>query len=161
MDHLEAIANPSTFVCPDCRGSLWEVEGTLPPRYRCHTGHAFSLRSLQQTQSEETEAALWGAIRGLAFRPKPELMLSWSDDAAIHQWWVPRGDVGGAQRGPFALEEVVQQLARGEIDTGTRIWNMQWNPRADKWKTIGDMPEVMEAAGAAIPDPDDGIPDPE
>jgi hypothetical protein len=69
--------------------------------------------------------------------------------------------VGGAQRGPFALEEVVQQLARGEIDTGTRIWNMQWNPRADKWKTVGEMPEVMEAAGAAIPDPDDGIPDPE
>ena len=69
--------------------------------------------------------------------------------------------VGGAQRGPFALEEVVQQLARGEIDTGTRIWNMQWNPRTDKWKTVGDMPEVMEAAGAAIPDPDDGIPDPE
>jgi hypothetical protein len=69
--------------------------------------------------------------------------------------------VGGAQRGPFALEEVVQQLARGEIDTGTRIWNMQWNPRADKWKTVADIPEVMEAAGAAIPDPDDGIPDPE
>jgi len=69
--------------------------------------------------------------------------------------------VGGAQRGPFALEEVVQQLARGEIDTDTRIWNMQWNPRADKWKLVADMPEVMEAAGAAIPDPDDGIPDPE
>ena len=69
--------------------------------------------------------------------------------------------VGGAQRGPFALEEVVQQMARGEIDNGTRIWNMQWNPRADKWKTVGEMPEVMEAAGAAIPDPDDGIPDPE
>jgi hypothetical protein len=70
--------------------------------------------------------------------------------------------VGGAQRGPFALDEVVQQLTRGEIDTGTRIWNMQWNPRADKWKTVADIPELMAAAGAAIPDPDDdGIPDPE
>jgi hypothetical protein len=69
--------------------------------------------------------------------------------------------VDGAQRGPFALEEVVQQLARGEIDAGTRIWNMQWNPRADKWKTVGDIPEVMGAIDAAIPDPEDGIPDPE
>ncbi|HMC14669.1 MAG TPA: chemotaxis protein CheB, partial [Albitalea sp.] len=65
MDHLEAIGRPSTFVCPDCKGSLWEVDGTQPPRYRCHTGHGFSLRSLQQTQLEETEAALWGAIRAL------------------------------------------------------------------------------------------------
>jgi hypothetical protein len=70
--------------------------------------------------------------------------------------------VGGTQRGPFALEEVVQQLTRGEIDAGTRIWNMQWNPRTDKWKTVGDIPEVMGAIETAIPDPDDdGIPDPE
>jgi len=70
--------------------------------------------------------------------------------------------VGGTQRGPFALDEVVQQLTRGEIDTGTRIWNMQWNPRADKWKTVADIPELMAATGAAIPDPDDdAIPDPE
>jgi hypothetical protein len=69
--------------------------------------------------------------------------------------------VGGAQRGPFALEEVVQQLTRGEIDAGTRIWNMQWNPRTDKWKTVGDIPEVMAGIETAIPDPDDDIPDPE
>jgi hypothetical protein len=69
--------------------------------------------------------------------------------------------VGGAQRGPFALEEVVQQLTRGEIEPGTRIWNMQWNPRTDKWKTVGDIPEVMGAIDTAIPDPDDVVPDPE
>jgi two-component system chemotaxis response regulator CheB len=65
MDHLQAIARPSTFVCPDCKGALWEVDGTVPLRYRCHTGHGFSLRSLQQTQSEQTEEALWTAIRAL------------------------------------------------------------------------------------------------
>ena len=69
--------------------------------------------------------------------------------------------VGGAQRGPYAYEEVVQQLGRGEIDAGTRIWNMQWNPRLDKWKTIGEMPELAAVFDAAVPDPDDGIPDPE
>jgi hypothetical protein len=69
--------------------------------------------------------------------------------------------VGGAQRGPYALEEVAQQLARGEIDMGTRIWNMQWNPRQDKWKTVGEIAELAGAFNAQIPDPDDRIPDPE
>jgi hypothetical protein len=69
--------------------------------------------------------------------------------------------VNGAQRGPYALEEVAQQLARGEIEPGTRIWNMQWNPRLDKWKTVGEIPELAGGFDTAIPDPDDGIPDPE
>jgi hypothetical protein len=69
--------------------------------------------------------------------------------------------VNGAQRGPYALEEVAQQLARGEIDHGTRIWNLQWNPRQDKWKTVGEIPELAGGQETAIPDPDDGIPDPE
>jgi hypothetical protein len=69
--------------------------------------------------------------------------------------------VNGAQRGPYALEEVAQQLARGEIDHATRIWNMQWNPRLDKWKTVGEMPELAANFDVAIPDPDDAIPDPE
>jgi hypothetical protein len=69
--------------------------------------------------------------------------------------------VNGAQRGPYALEEVAQQLARGEIDAGTRIWNMQWNARQDKWKTVGEIPELAAGFDAAIPDPDDGVPDPE
>jgi hypothetical protein len=38
---------------------------------------------------------------------------------------------------------------------------MQWNPRLDKWKTVGEMPELAAAGEPAIPDPDDGIPDPE
>jgi hypothetical protein len=69
--------------------------------------------------------------------------------------------VNGAQRGPYALEEVAQQLASGEIDAGTRIWNMQWNPRQDKWKTVGEIPELAAGFDAAIPDPADGVPDPE
>ncbi|ALK98713.1 hypothetical protein AB595_02615 [Massilia sp. WF1] len=69
--------------------------------------------------------------------------------------------VNGAQRGPYALEEVAQMLARGEVEHATRIWNMQWNPRLDKWKTIGEVPELAGTFDTAIPDPDDGIPDPE
>jgi hypothetical protein len=69
--------------------------------------------------------------------------------------------VGGAQRGPYAQDEVVQLLLRGEIGLDTRVWNMAWNPRQDKWKTVAEIPELAGALASAIPDPDDAIPDPE
>jgi hypothetical protein len=69
--------------------------------------------------------------------------------------------VGGAQRGPFAVEEIAQQLARGEIDTGTRAWNMAQDTRFGKWQTVADIPGLNGTQGDAIPDPDDGIPDPQ
>ena len=65
MEQLKAIGRPSIFVCPDCKGALWEVDGSQPPRLRCHTGHGYSLRSLQQVQSEQTDDALGTAIRAL------------------------------------------------------------------------------------------------
>lgn len=65
MEHLEAIARPSTFVCPECEGPLWEIRGARPPRFRCHTGHAFTLRTLQEAQAQAADAALWSALRAL------------------------------------------------------------------------------------------------
>ena len=65
MEHLHAIAEPSRYTCPDCNGGLWEVKGSQPRRFRCYTGHAFTLRTLQEAQSETTDTALWNAIRSL------------------------------------------------------------------------------------------------
>jgi two-component system chemotaxis response regulator CheB len=65
MDELRQLGAPSTLVCPDCKGTLWEIGGADPPRYRCHTGHAFSLRTLAAAQQETTENALWSAVRAL------------------------------------------------------------------------------------------------
>jgi two-component system chemotaxis response regulator CheB len=65
MTHLEKIGTPSTFVCPDCRGSLWELRDVAPPRFRCHTGHAYTLRTLQHAQSLATDEALWNALRAI------------------------------------------------------------------------------------------------
>ena len=68
MENLDAIGKPSHVTCPDCSGVLWEISDTRPPRYRCHTGHAFSLRSLCATQDSASEDALWAAIRALQAR---------------------------------------------------------------------------------------------
>jgi hypothetical protein len=68
---------------------------------------------------------------------------------------------GGAQHGPFSAEEVALRIARGEVSRETRVWNMQWNPKADKWQYAGHLPELALLFGDAIPDPDDDIPDPD
>ncbi|MBD0387171.1 MAG: chemotaxis protein CheB [Nostoc sp. C3-bin3] len=70
--NLEAVENesdrpgkPSTFGCPDCGGTLWELEEGNLLRFRCRTGHAYSARTLLATQSDKLEDALWIAFRAL------------------------------------------------------------------------------------------------
>lgn len=65
VEHLSAIASPSTFVCPDCSGSLWQLERNSPIRFRCHTGHAYTLKTLQHALKETADQALWKAVRAL------------------------------------------------------------------------------------------------
>ncbi len=56
---------PSGFTCPDCGGALWETHDRHLLRYRCRTGHAFSPETLSDRQTQETEDALWAALRTL------------------------------------------------------------------------------------------------
>jgi two-component system chemotaxis response regulator CheB len=62
---LEAISDPSIFACPECHGVLLRLREQGPIRFRCHTGHAYSIASLLAGVSEATEEALWNAIRAL------------------------------------------------------------------------------------------------
>jgi two-component system, chemotaxis family, protein-glutamate methylesterase/glutaminase len=72
MEQLQPIATPSTLTCPDCGGSLWEMNDARALRYRCHTGHAFAPLSLERAQQDAAEHALWNAVRALRER---ELLL--------------------------------------------------------------------------------------
>jgi two-component system chemotaxis response regulator CheB len=65
MNDLAAIAKPSPLVCPECGGGLWEINHARPPRFRCHTGHGYSLQTLQHAMQWTTEASLWAAERSL------------------------------------------------------------------------------------------------
>ncbi|MEA2583559.1 MAG: two-component system, chemotaxis family, protein-glutamate methylesterase/glutaminase [Thermomicrobiales bacterium] len=51
------------FTCPDCGGSLWQVDEGPLQRFRCHVGHAFGPEALLSLKSEELEAALWTCVR--------------------------------------------------------------------------------------------------
>jgi two-component system chemotaxis response regulator CheB len=61
----EHVGNPSVFTCPECHGTLWEVDegGTL--RFRCRVGHVFTADSMLEDQSTDVERALWAALRVL------------------------------------------------------------------------------------------------
>jgi two-component system chemotaxis response regulator CheB len=59
---------PSGFTCPECSGALWEADEDGVPRFRCRTGHQYSLETLLTAQSDSIEAALWSAVRALEER---------------------------------------------------------------------------------------------
>ncbi|MGD9508118.1 MAG: chemotaxis protein CheB [Geminicoccaceae bacterium] len=53
----------SPLTCPDCHGTLHEIDDEGFLRFRCHTGHAFSAESLRDAQAEAWERALYDALR--------------------------------------------------------------------------------------------------
>lgn len=59
---------PSVFTCPDCGGTLWELEEKNGLRFRCRTGHAYSTNSMMSLQRDGLEASLWISVRVLQER---------------------------------------------------------------------------------------------
>ena len=104
MEDLDQIGKPSVFACPDCDGVLWEILDSKPKRFRCHTGHAFSLRSLEYTQATNANRALWSAIRALQER---ETLLTAL--AADHR---QSGNEAEAARLEAQLRDVSEQTTR-------------------------------------------------
>ncbi len=51
------------FACPDCGGSLWQVNEDKLVQFRCHVGHAYQGETLLQEQTDLLETALWTAVR--------------------------------------------------------------------------------------------------
>ncbi|NUO71107.1 MAG: chemotaxis protein CheB [Frateuria sp.] len=68
MDNLHAIGTPTQLTCPDCGGTLSEVQSGRPLRYRCHTGHAYTAKSLESAQAERTDHAMQASFRALKER---------------------------------------------------------------------------------------------
>jgi two-component system chemotaxis response regulator CheB len=62
---LEAIGEPSRYACPECHGVLLQLEDQGRVRFRCHTGHAYSIESLVADVDGAIDVALWNAIRSL------------------------------------------------------------------------------------------------
>src|SRR3954468_990398 len=62
---LERIGKPSDYACPECHGVLLELKDGARTKFRCHTGHAYSIASLLAAIAEGIEDSLWTAVRAL------------------------------------------------------------------------------------------------
>ena len=58
----------SQYTCPDCHGVLVQIEEGSIVRFRCHTGHAFSLQTLLAEVNESIDKGLWDTIRAIEER---------------------------------------------------------------------------------------------
>lgn len=61
------LGQPSYYACPECHGVLLQMQ-EQPLRFRCHTGHAYSVESLMADMEEAIEDTLWSAVRALEER---------------------------------------------------------------------------------------------
>lgn len=115
VNNLNAVGTPTALTCPDCGGGLWELADAKPLRYRCHTGHAFTARSLESAQVEQAEHALWSGVRTLQER---EILLRRL--AAVAE---ATGDAAQAQAGRHQADRVKAQavhlarLVEGEMNS--------------------------------------------
>lgn len=58
----------SKYTCPDCHGVLVQIEEGPIVRFRCHTGHAFSLMTLLAEVNESIDKGLWDTLRAVEER---------------------------------------------------------------------------------------------
>jgi two-component system chemotaxis response regulator CheB len=58
----------SPYTCPECHGVLLQLKEEGFVRFRCHTGHAYSLESLLSTGARAIEDALWNSVRSIEER---------------------------------------------------------------------------------------------
>jgi len=63
IESMDSIGARTPYTCPTCNGTLWQINSSEPPRFRCHTGHAFTKDALVVAQNEHLEQALWSAVR--------------------------------------------------------------------------------------------------
>jgi two-component system chemotaxis response regulator CheB len=58
----------SKYTCPDCHGVLIQITEGSVLRFRCHTGHAFSLMSLVAEVNAAIDVGLWDTLRSIEER---------------------------------------------------------------------------------------------
>jgi len=62
-EQVTQLGHQVPLTCPDCGGSLWELNAGNVLRYRCHTGHAFTAEALAESAQHQLEETLWVAVR--------------------------------------------------------------------------------------------------
>lgn len=59
------LGEKSSITCPECHGVLAEVREGSIVRFRCHTGHAYSMQALLAEIDDSIDSSLAGVLRTL------------------------------------------------------------------------------------------------
>lgn len=62
---VRGLGTTSFYTCPECHGSLVEIREGSIKRYRCHTGHAYTGRTLAEDALDTIEMSVWSSISHL------------------------------------------------------------------------------------------------
>ncbi|MDB5900461.1 MAG: CheB methylesterase [Ramlibacter sp.] len=105
------LGRQSRYTCPDCHGVLVEIQEGKVVRFRCHTGHAFSIKTLLAEVDTAVDNGLWDSIR--AMEERLLLLLQLSELAT------DSGDPATAERyraRARELDEPIQDLRKLVLD---------------------------------------------
>lgn len=105
MASEESLGELTPYNCPDCNGVLWEISDGPLTRYRCHTGHAYTSRSLERQQDEMLERSLFDSLRACRERANFVRNLA-KRDATNKDHWTERAQ--GYERDCALLEALIK-----------------------------------------------------
>lgn len=107
INQLKKIADRSDFVCPDCGGGLWAIKNDPVHRYRCHTGHVYTEKLLQDLQDLKIEESIWVSIRILEEkRSMLHLLISRKSQAKVSE----NNAVTALEKRAQELDQHIRQL---------------------------------------------------
>jgi two-component system, chemotaxis family, protein-glutamate methylesterase/glutaminase len=100
----------SGLSCPECHGSLWELEEKESKafRFECRVGHTYSPDALLREQGEAVEAALWSAVNSLQERATTFRRLQSTATAATHPGYGERAQL--TERHPATLLDLLRRV---------------------------------------------------
>lgn len=121
----------AVMTCPECGGSLWQMDDEQLVRFRCHIGHAYYGETLLAEQSEALEAALWTAVR--IFKEKGVLARQLAGRAAgsetdVAERFAEQAEL--AERYSELIQEYVLSGAAGGLGAGRMIEAPVPSPRS-------------------------------
>ena len=125
------------YNCPNCGGVLWEMDASKTRRYRCHTGHSFTVPALLASQSEKIEEMLWISLR--MFEERKNLLNNMSRRTASRTHKAAHRRQLGETRG--YIERIRSMLlepqAQSHQDTLIRVKGLMAEPRTSKSARAG------------------------
>jgi len=111
---------PTRYTCPSCHGVLFKIQEGPLYRFRCHTGHGFSLPSLLHEQRIHLEDILWQSVMTLQesialFNDSAERLANAGDEVGATDL---REKAAEAKRKADALRELAlsEPRARPQVD---------------------------------------------